>query len=335
MSRHPTTTRNGLIAGLIGGTVLAGWFTVLDLARGTPFATLGVMAGVISGRDPASAGIVMHVLYVLWHYAAFCGLGVVMALLFDGTGFRRHWVFGILCGFLLFDVMFYATLAVSGVNIILALGWANALFANVLAGMALFGWLQHTAEEDAPGLLDLIAGRPVLREGLQAGAIGAVVVAGWFLVLDLAQGRALFTPAALGSAVFLGADSVAEIQRTWAMIAAYTVVHVVAFVGIGILAAVILRGVHQHPPLILGAVLLFVTLETFFIGLIAIAAAWLVQALSWWTIAAANLLAAVSMGGYLWRAHPELRGIIEQQDIEGDTVTRPAPAPVHARRPHR
>ncbi|HSJ23199.1 MAG TPA: hypothetical protein VK929_00855 [Longimicrobiales bacterium] len=332
MSEVSTTVRNGLIAGAIGGTVLAGWFTVLDLVRGAPLATLGVLAGVISGRDPADAGVVMHLLYVFWHYVAFCGLGVAVALLFDGTGFRRHWIFGILCGFLLFDIMFYATLAASGVNIVLALGWANALFANVLAGMALFGWLQYTATEEAPRLRDLVADQPVLREGLLAGAIGAVVVAAWFLILDLAQGRAFFTPAALGSAVFLGADSAAEVQRTWAMVVAYTAAHVAAFVAIGIMAAAILRGVRQHPPLILGAVLLFVTLETFFIGLIAIAAAWLVQALSWWTIAAANVLAAGSMGGYLWRAHPELHAIIRRQDIEGDAGRGPHAAHLPARR---
>ena len=45
----------------------------------------------------------------------------------------------------------------------------------------------------------------VIREGLIAGAAGAAAVAFWFLVLDLIEGRILFTPGALGSVFFLGA----------------------------------------------------------------------------------------------------------------------------------
>jgi hypothetical protein len=41
-----------------------------------------------------------------------------------------------------------------------------------------------------------------------------------------------------------------------------------------------------------------------------------VAALAWWTIAAANVLAALAMGAYLWRAHPELRAAMERKDLE-------------------
>ena len=34
----------------------------------------------------------------------------------------------------------------------------------------------------------------LLREGILTGALGAVVVAGWFLVTDLLQGRPFSTP---------------------------------------------------------------------------------------------------------------------------------------------
>jgi hypothetical protein len=44
----------------------------------------------------------------------------------------------------------------------------------------------------------------LLREGILAGAIGAVVVAGWFLVTDVLQGRPLSTPSVLGQVVLYG-----------------------------------------------------------------------------------------------------------------------------------
>ena len=43
----------------------------------------------------------------------------------------------------------------------------------------------------------------VIREGLIAGLSAAFVVALWFLAIDVTQGRVFFTPAALGSAVFM------------------------------------------------------------------------------------------------------------------------------------
>src|SRR2546430_3897385 len=48
------------------------------------------------------------------------------------------------------------------------------------------------------------ARRSVLREGVVAGLIGAVVVAVWFLFFDLARGRPFLTPGLLGGAVFRG-----------------------------------------------------------------------------------------------------------------------------------
>src|SRR5438094_265370 len=47
-------------------------------------------------------------------------------------------------------------------------------------------------------------GRPVLREGIIAGLIGAAVVAVWFLILDVARGRPFLTPTILRAAVFFG-----------------------------------------------------------------------------------------------------------------------------------
>jgi hypothetical protein len=155
-----------------------------------------------------------------------------------------------------------------------------------------------------------------MREGLIAGLIGAVTVAAWFLALDLMQGRLLFMPAALGSALFLGAASPDEVSAAPAIIAGYTAVHIAGFIAIGLLAAALIRGAERHPPVIFGAVLLFVTMEAFIIGLIAIAAAWLLEIISWWTIAAANVVAAMAMGVYLWRSHPQLREELGRQDLE-------------------
>src|SRR2546425_12202169 len=60
------------------------------------------------------------------------------------------------------------------------------------------------------------AGRSVLREGVVAGLIGAVVVAVWFLVFDPARGRPFLTPGLLGVAVFRRSSPPAALLTTQA-----------------------------------------------------------------------------------------------------------------------
>ena len=72
-----------------------------------------------------------------------------------------------------------------------------------------------------------------VREGVIAGALGASVVAVWFLGVDVIAGHPLRTPELLGRALIsvlgpLGAEG------AFTYIAAYTVFHYVAFALIGI-----------------------------------------------------------------------------------------------------
>lgn len=158
--------------------------------------------------------------------------------------------------------------------------------------------------------------RSILSHGIIAGLVGAASVALWFLVLDAVRRQILFTPAALGSALFLGASGTDEVEITFGIVALYTVAHVAAFIALGLLVAALIHAAESEPPLLLGAVLLFVTLEAAMIGLIAIAAAWLLDELAWWSIGIANIIAALAMGAYLWRAHPKMRRDFGDQELE-------------------
>lgn len=146
----------------------------------------------------------------------------------------------------------------------------------------------------------------IIREGAIAGIIGATVVAVWFLVVDVVAGHAFFTPQVLGRGVLSvlgprGAEGAAF------LVAFYTLVHYVAFIVVGIIAAAIVRAGEREPAVLAGALILFVAIEIGFYGLTAL----LAQAsplgdLAWYQIGLANLFAALAMGAYLWRAHPAL-----------------------------
>ena len=130
--------------------------------------------------------------------------------------------------------------------------------------------------------------RPVLRDGVIAGLIGATVVAVWFLIFDIARGRPLLTPALLGSAVF------------------YTLLHGVAFVGFGVVAASLIQAAEREPALLIAFAILFAGFEAFFIGAAAALGTSMLGALVWWAILAGNLLASVAMLWYFFARHRRL-----------------------------
>ena len=74
-----------------------------------------------------------------------------------------------------------------------------------------------------------------LMEGFITGIIGAGVVAAWFLLLDTIQHVPLWTPSLLGTVLFKGAHAAAEHNAVDpGMVAAYTLVHHAAFIGVGL-----------------------------------------------------------------------------------------------------
>jgi hypothetical protein len=178
-------------------------------------------------------------------------------------------------------------------------------------------------------------GTATLREGLLTGVIGAVVVALWFLVLDLVVGRLLFTPAALGSALFQGAEGPQAVQITASTVLSYTFVHVAAFMVVGVVFAALVMQAERQTSVLMAVVLLFVVSLTLAMGLMAILASWVLAELTWWGIAIGNLLAAAAMAGFLWMRHPALARRLSEAEERGgveEGTAGPgwrAPGPAH------
>lgn len=160
-------------------------------------------------------------------------------------------------------------------------------------------------------------GTVAVGEGVMAGLIGAAVVAGWFLVLDLIIGRLLFTPAALGSALFLGVETPEAVQITVGTVLGYTVIHVGVFLLAGIAFATAVRHAEQQTAVLMGVMLFAVATVTFAVGAMAILASWVLAELTWWGIAIGNLLAAAAMAAFLWMRHPRLAHWVSHAEERG------------------
>jgi len=147
----------------------------------------------------------------------------------------------------------------------------------------------------------------VLSDGLYAGLIGAVIVAGWFLVLDLLAGHPLRTPSMLGTWIIHGPDAVSDVAVDPAMVAAYTAVHFIAFVLVGSIASYLFALCDRQPAAIVGLVFLFAFFEAGFFVFSAVMGGELIGRLGAWAVGIGNLLAASGMAAYLWMRHPHLK----------------------------
>jgi hypothetical protein len=163
-----------------------------------------------------------------------------------------------------------------------------------------------TVSDPVPTVIDTSR---LFQEGIVAGVIGAVTVALWFLVVDVAHGRPFYTPSVLGTALFhrgaLGALEAVPVSLD--MVLMFTWVHGLAFAALGGIAALLLGMAEEHPSVGFGVLLLFVVLEFGFTVTAMVFAAPVLKVLTWPAVLVANLLAAAAMGAYFWLRHPTLR----------------------------
>lgn len=148
---------------------------------------------------------------------------------------------------------------------------------------------------------------PIARDGIVAGVLGATAVALWFLALDTMYAQPLATPFALGRGL-LRIFGPPGGEGMMVFVAAYTIFHYAAFILAGVLLALVVHWAETQPSVLAGALMLFLAFE---IGFYALSSALrespFFGALGWAQVASGNLVAALVMGGYMWRAHPELK----------------------------
>ena len=309
----------GVIAGVIGATALAFWFLVIDGSRGEPFRTPGFLGGALLGIDALEPTFGPVILYSFFHYATFIGVGVGVSWLLSKMHATPNIFSGLALGFGLFDLVFYTSLTVTGVDVIGEFGWAPVLMGNLIAGISLVSYLHFTGARPPISWWATLGQNRVFKEGLVAGLVGAWTIALWFFMVDMGRGQPFFTPGALGSALFLGSTDPTSVSVSIATVAGYTIFHLGTFFALGFVAAAIAGYAEDTPPLIIAAVMLFMAFEAFFMGLMALSAEFLLSSLAWWAIVVGNLLATLTMGAYLWAKHPKLREALAANPMDKTT----------------
>lgn len=145
-----------------------------------------------------------------------------------------------------------------------------------------------------------------LREGIVGGLLAAASVAVWFLILDVAGGHPFATPLRLGESVasFFGGTGGGS---ALAYVLGYTLFHVIAFTISGIFVSAIVNRAEAEPSLLFGLLIIFVAFELGWYGLSAILSGEQAYGtIAWYQVMVANLIAATTLGFYMYRRHPAL-----------------------------
>lgn len=306
----------GIVGGLLAGVVVSLWFLGLDLAAGRPFATPAILGQALMQLPEFAMTPRLIIGYTVLHYGVFVVLGIAAALFVRAAGLTPNLLLGLAFGIVALDVVYYGALLITGASLFEVLAWYEVLPANALAGVALMAYLHRAGRETGPFGWGWINRYPLLGEGLATGMIGAAAVAIWFLLVDIVAGRPFHTPAALGSALWLGAESEAEVRTTAGLVAGYTVVHVGAFAAAGFVLSLAATYLERAPSRALVVALALLLLEALTLAILLLTASWVLSSVGLWAISSANVVAVIAMAWWLSRTHGALPERLRQATVD-------------------
>jgi hypothetical protein len=318
---------DGVVAGLLGGLVIAIWFFIFDAANGHPLATPALLAAAFTSGawqplalTHAAWGLVFE--YTVVHFLAFAIIGAIGAMLIEASE-RHSELFGTLLIFAIaFEVFFISLIMMFGPAATSALPWWKIIAGNLMATavmLAYFLWRQPILGQNLMG-----PWTSVVREGVVAGIIGGVIVAAWFLVYDTASGQPFRTPALLGAIVFNGMSQPAGFGVTAALVLGYTVLHFFAFIMFGIASSILMVASEHEPVLAFGELILFVWFELCFVAFVTFLDQQAVEEIGWWNIVGGNVVALAAIIAYYEHYHPRIvPRIIERWSGLRDEAAQP------------
>jgi hypothetical protein len=154
-----------------------------------------------------------------------------------------------------------------------------------------------------------------VAEGTDVGIIGGLAVAIWFLILDTIAGQPFQTPSLLGQVILFG-DSTPDTSRVvFGAILLYTAFHFAVFALLGMGLVVLVHWGVRDSVVRYALLPVFLVFEVLFYGLLEVFSERTNELFPFWTVVVANTLAAVSMGLYLWRRHPDFRAAVRETPL--------------------
>jgi hypothetical protein len=155
----------------------------------------------------------------------------------------------------------------------------------------------------------------IISEATDAGFLGGTAVAIWFLLRDFLSGHPLATPSMLGQVLLFGEENPTPSAPEFGAVVAYSAVHFIAFVLFAALVAWLVRLADDNGVFRFALLVLFVVFELFFYVLINVVSSQLGSFFPAFWVLSANLVAALVMGAYFWRKHPEIKRELDREPL--------------------
>jgi hypothetical protein len=145
-----TVYLEGIRAGLVGASIIALWFLVVDTIAGRPFYTPALLGEALfrggeAGAAAAKPSLEMVAGFTWVHYLVFMLIGVGAARLMALAERNPNLGFGIVLFFAVFEFGFLLASMVFAEGVLEQLAWPAVLIGNLLAaaGMAWILWRGH------------------------------------------------------------------------------------------------------------------------------------------------------------------------------------------------
>jgi hypothetical protein len=297
-----------LYVGVIGGSSVAFFFLVVDLANGQPLFTPSLIGSVLfqgaAAQDVTTVQLGAVFSFSLAHIAAFTALGGAMSLLVHEVELHaKHPIVVLLVLFGIIETGFFVVAPLAMPGVIEALGMIRVAAANLMAAsaMALFFVLSHNAD-----VWHKVkhSGADLAYDSFYSGALGGSAVGLFFLASDVIDGRALFTPSLMGSVIFLGATADEVLRVNMNAVAYYSFVHMIVFVMLGAAISWLVHEIElhaRHPIEVL--LVLFSILEVSLFVLFPLLLPGVIELVGIIRVGTANLLAALAMAVFFMLSH--------------------------------
>lgn len=147
---HPLPLQ-GVVAGLIGATVVAAWFLIVDTLAGRPFHTPAALASAlllgVEGEIQIRTSLGLVTAYTIVHVAAFIAAGLMLSALAAYLERAPSRVLLVALALILLEALVVATLMLGAEWALGSLGVGAITAANVLAAAAMgwYLWRTHRA----------------------------------------------------------------------------------------------------------------------------------------------------------------------------------------------
>jgi len=148
--RQHNFLREGLFTGFLGATAIVVWFLIVDTVTGRPFHTPQLLGGglvSVLARNMSMAvdsPFAQVASYTVFHYAAFCLVGIVLAAIVHQAERTPGILAGLLVAFVILAMGFYMLAAVFAETPLGQVAWYQIFIANLLAAGLMFGYMWRT-----------------------------------------------------------------------------------------------------------------------------------------------------------------------------------------------